>query len=645
MKKRKETKNLPINYIRSNVSPESLDEEKRTLDITWTTGHKGLRSIFGFRYYEELSLDKGAVDMSRLKNGAPVLAVHDQFSLDAVIGVVERASIKDGEGIATIRFSSDPDADKIFNKIKEGVLRSISVGYSVEEYDEIEQDDEIPLFRAVRWTPKELSIVPIGFDPHAQVRNQENLESTVIINRSIKEKGDMKGKGKEGTAPEEVTRNGLDPEAITKKASEVAKSEADKAAKEAVKLERQRCSEILEAVRAAGLDESDVEEFIREDISADEARRCIFKRMSEKRKVDQPSVSTAVRVEVGTEDVEKKRSAISNALLHRLDGSFELEQGNEFRGMTLLRAMESVVQRRPGEYKVEFVTRVLSSSDLPLILANTANKRLQKAYELQPRTWSRWTPEPGRLSDLKTSSILKMSDFASLSEIKEGGEYTFGTVSEGQEQVSLAKYGKKYKFTDVMLINDDLSALARLSSQPSVAVSRLENQLVYTQLTSNPTMGEDSKALFHADHSNTIAQAAPGETPFSTVHKQMRQQTVLGGTDTINAFPKFIISGPEQEIAIRKFLQIITPTQSSNVNVFSNAYEQITDAQISDDAYYFAADPALIPTIRLYRLEGRETPTVQTRENWDNDCIELKVNHFAAAKAEDFRGLQRVEKT
>ena len=62
--------------------------------------------------------------MARLTSGAaPVLAAHEGGDLTAVIGVVERARLEAGQGIATVRFAKDdPGADAAWNKVEQGIL-------------------------------------------------------------------------------------------------------------------------------------------------------------------------------------------------------------------------------------------------------------------------------------------------------------------------------------------------------------------------------------------------------------------------------------------------------------------------------------------------------------------------------------------
>jgi hypothetical protein len=95
------------NETRAAVTDNSVNEESRTVEVVWTTGARGLRRSWDGDFYEELGTEPENIDMSRLQAGAPFLAAHDASSLDSVIGVVESASIRDGKGLATIRFARD----------------------------------------------------------------------------------------------------------------------------------------------------------------------------------------------------------------------------------------------------------------------------------------------------------------------------------------------------------------------------------------------------------------------------------------------------------------------------------------------------------------------------------------------------------
>jgi hypothetical protein len=614
---------IPPSEIRASIPENSVNEETRTAELVWSTGSKGLRRGWDGDYYESLSMSPEHVDMSRLQNGAPLLAAHDSYSLDSVIGVIERASVDGKQGVATVRFAKDEVSERIFQKVKDGILRNVSVGYSVQEYRDIsERDDKVPTFEATRWTPMEISIVPIGFDAKAQVRNQTVTESEVeIISRSDEQPI------KEQVMPPENTQPQIDTEALKREAAE---------------MERKRSSEIRHAVRTAKLDEAFADQLIERGVSADEARKSVLEKLAEQ-SAAQPKVDPTVRMETVSDEKDKKREAAVSALLYRLDPqNFQIEQGNPFHGMSMLRMMESFSPRRSGMTDAMLARNAMSSSDLPYILANVAEKGAQKKYDLQPRTWSRWA-STGTLRNYKTHDQVRSGDFSSLLERKEDGEFKRGSFGEEREQVTLKDWGIILPFTRVMLINDDLGEIAKVIAQSGVAASRLENRLVYEQLTGSVTMG-DGVALFHADHGNLAANsdaAALSDTTIGTAFRAMREQTSVDGLDYLNLAPKYLICGPQTEVIARKYLAQITPAQASNVNVFSGSLELIVDAQISTNDYFFAADQNLIDTVKLFHLEGEEKPRVETRINFETESVEVKCAHAAVAKAMDWRGLYK----
>ena len=113
------------------------------------------------RYFgnEVLSHEDGAPDFMRLNDGAPFLFNHDP---DKVIGVVERAYLDDEKkrAYAKIRFSRSDFAKQYLDDVKDGILRGISFGYSIDDAEQ--KEDGIV---ATRWSVHELSLVSIPADP------------------------------------------------------------------------------------------------------------------------------------------------------------------------------------------------------------------------------------------------------------------------------------------------------------------------------------------------------------------------------------------------------------------------------------------------------------------------------------------------
>ena len=135
----------------------SFDEvEDRTYEFPFSSEYPVAR-YFG---NEILSHDGNAADLSRLNDGAPLLFNHNP---DKVIGVVERAYIdgKRRRGYARVRFSRNPFAQEVLSDVKDGVLRNVSFGYSIDKMEERGGGD----FVATAWSPYEISVVSVPADP------------------------------------------------------------------------------------------------------------------------------------------------------------------------------------------------------------------------------------------------------------------------------------------------------------------------------------------------------------------------------------------------------------------------------------------------------------------------------------------------
>jgi len=156
--------------------PETVDAKARTVELVWSTGAMVRRRDYwtGKPYDEVLSLEEGHVDLSRLNGGAPLLNTHGAHDLGQVLGVVERAWVETGEagpqGKARVRFSGRADVEPIWRDVEAGIIRNVSVGYSVRRFEITEQEGQVPIWRAVDWQPMELSAVPVGADAAAGFR-------------------------------------------------------------------------------------------------------------------------------------------------------------------------------------------------------------------------------------------------------------------------------------------------------------------------------------------------------------------------------------------------------------------------------------------------------------------------------------------
>jgi len=127
------------------------------------------RVVFSFasetpieRYFgmEVLNMDEDSMDLSRLNDGAPLLFQHNS---DKIVGVVERAYIKNKRGYAEVKMANNDLGREMQELIKDGILRNVSFGYRINAMETDNSTDPIT-YRATSYQPFEISLVTVPAD-------------------------------------------------------------------------------------------------------------------------------------------------------------------------------------------------------------------------------------------------------------------------------------------------------------------------------------------------------------------------------------------------------------------------------------------------------------------------------------------------
>lgn len=141
---------------------------------------------------EILDHAENALDLSRLNDVGVLLFNHDT---DKVMGKVIRAWVENHRGMAEVEFDTDDDAEKIFGKVKSGTLKTTSVRYSVDSWEEVvagktSADGRFtgPCQIARKWTPLEVSIVSVPADATVGVGRADDPEQATAKDLSVYEK-------------------------------------------------------------------------------------------------------------------------------------------------------------------------------------------------------------------------------------------------------------------------------------------------------------------------------------------------------------------------------------------------------------------------------------------------------------------------
>lgn len=611
---------------RATFAPETVNVDERTIEVVWSTGAQVRRASWSRGdYIEELSLEPSAVRLDRLNAGAPFLDAHASFELRNVIGVVERASVDGREGRALVRFSKRDDVEPIFQDVRDGILRNISVGYRTHR-TERDETGATPIERAVDWEPYELSLVPIPADAGAQVRSEEPHPNPTERSMAEQNQGVQ--------APEPTT----DTETRAAAPAPAPAPAAPAVDVEQIRAgERTRCAAIMDGCRKAGLEATFAEQLIADGTPIDQARSQIIDKMAERQSTQPPTLHGGSRIEVGIEHGEKRREAMEAALRARTDlGSWDEGGAREYLGFRMLDfARESLtlhgVNTR-GMSVDEIVTRALhGTSDFPIMLAAVQRVSLKAGYAQERQTWQVMARKKN-LPDFRPDQLIELGGQLLPEPLQENGEYKSGTIKESGGSWRIDEFAKKVSFNRKFIINDAFGAVTEALKIMGAGVAVFEANKMWGNLTEGnlgATCMMDNKALFHADHNNTVTGAI-GETSISDARQKMYEQKSFDGTTTLYVEPRYILLPPGLLTTFEKFNATVLAAKTGDVNPFSNKLEPVVEPRLtakSATQFYIVGEYPGVDKMVYGYLEGEDGPTIDSEATRSPDGITVYLRH------------------
>lgn len=592
----------------------TVNHEARTVEAIASTGAPVQRAGFIER------LDLAQVDLSRLI-GAPLLDGHRSGSTRDQLGIVEAAEVRP-EGIwVRLRFRSNDAAMAVLADIGDGTLRGLSIGYSVAEWKEGREGAQ-RIRTATRWTPVEVSIVPVPADTGAHFRNGENDMPT------------SNNGATEAPLVERVQRNGYTEVRLI----DFAESNPELMHRAFVN------REIRAIADTAGLPREWADSQIDAGASTHDAREAAFAAMRERGAQTAPR-TTRADITLDNSDPQVIATRAGEALYARSHPEHEISApARAFAYMTFTDHAREALRRSgitcSGLSGDTLITRALhTTSDFPLILGDAVNRELRAAYNAAP-SGARQLARQSTARDFRLKRKLMLGDAPALEKVNEGGEFKSGTIGEAEETYRIATFGKIIGITRQMMVNDDRGAFTDLPRKMGIAARAFENDFIVNMITSNPAMS-DGNAVFHASHGNILASGSLDLTGLANARLAMRRQTGPGGM-MIEVTPGYVLVPPELETTAEKLLAEITATTSDDVNPFSNLTLLVEPRLTDDNQFYVVADPASVEGLEYAYLEGAPGPQTETRAGFEVDGVQTKIRLDFGAGWIDYRGWFRV---
>ncbi|WP_342747283.1 prohead protease/major capsid protein fusion protein [Oceaniglobus roseus] len=559
---------MPLDMqTRAAFRPTTLDRKGRTVQVILSTGAPVIRSGFDGPYSERLEISAKAVDLSRMP--VPVLDGHRQDGVASILGTLESATIEGGALVGTVRISARHEP--LMDDIEAGVIRSVSIGYTVQTFQDRPGENGQKTRTATRWTLAEASFVSVPADPQATTRSDPMPTDTT-------------------TAEPPATTTHAPPQVAT-----VTRAETN--------------AEIRALATMLGLPQDFANGLIDREASIDQARAEAIAQVQTRAATTGPRVTAMHQLDSPANLVTR----MGEAQFARANPAHTpSEAARPYMGMTTLDMARDVLTRSgvalTGLSPADVITRALhTTSDFPAIFGDTVNRSLRAGYAAAPDTLKS-AARRTTARDFRAKTSIQLGEAPTLEKVNEGGEFKHGTMDEAKESYAIDSYGRIFAISRKAMVNDDLGAFVDMAGKWGMAAVEFEAQFLVNLLVANSGIGpnmDDGNALFHASHGNLAASGAIlSEATLSAARLAMRTQKGLSGKP-IKVTPKYLIVPPALETKAEKLLATVQAHKSDDVNPFGGKLQLLVEARLTNATrWYVAADPAQVEGLEYAYLQG-----------------------------------------
>lgn len=644
----------------ATLTPTSYNAERRTVEAVLSTGAQVRR----WGIVEELAIGPDAVDLGRVALGqVRVLDHHNAYSRDAILGVLVDARFENGMLVGTLRFGDTDEAREAEGQVARGELTGISVGYQVRTWTLRAVEDNTEIWRADRWELLEVSLVSVPADPRAAVRSAAN--SDLHRAPAHNQEDDMRRSlnAPAGAAPanpdpadrQDATQAAAPAQATRQEtpATIATPPSANQDAAAAVAAERRRIAAIQEIGERAGMPADAIRAAVTDGSLVETFRTRAFDHMAASAQRTATSAVTIAR-----DEADARRNGMRDAIVARLARAaarsgerIEVpEHARRFAEMGFAEMAAECIGHRGNLRTAAQVLQVMerafhTTSDFPGIFVDAMNVRLLARYQAATPAYRRFAALY-TATDFKPTHVVRAGDFPTLQPVSEAGEIKSGTFSESKEIFRVYPYGVKFNITRQMIVNDNLGAIDQMLGSAGERVTDWENAKAFEKLVEGsgqgPTLATDSKRVFHADHGNyTSTGTAIAIASLGVGRAALMKQTSLDGIK-LNLAPATIMTGPDRLTEAEQLTTMITPaTVGTAVPDWVRRLTPVGDANVTGNAWYLIADPAVAAAFVYGYLEGFQGPRLSTEEQFGVQGVAVKLEHDFGVEAIDYRPIYK----
>lgn len=542
----------------ATMRPRSFDATANTIEAVIATDAPVARRDARGAYSE--ILDIAGADLSALR-GAAALNSHKQGDVGDILGSVIDAWREGTAIIARIQLSTRPELAAIIEDIRNGVINSVSVGYAVERWADGVDASGGRARTAVKWTPREVSFVPIGADKNARTRSDRTE-----LDRQI---------------TDWARRAGVDPAAIIERATTIEQARTEimfeMQLRSAVPISSHHNRQTLDDPinRAAAMAEA------------------LFCRVAPSH---QPSAAARPYIGLTMPELARECCIRSGINVMGINSASLIERALHSTSDFSLILADTVGRTMRASYDI-------STSAIKQLGRETTANDFRMKHRLQLDS-----------SGMSLEKVNELGEFVAGTMTETEETWKLGTYGR------LFGISRQAIVNDDLGVFTDLTR--RLGAAAANFEADYLTALIVSNPVMKD--GERVFSAAHKNYIGTGSGAAPSETTLTAARLAMRRQTGPDG-GLITVVPRFLVISPEMETACEKLLTQIRAITIDDVNVFSKLSLVVEPRFTSATRWYLWSDPALMDSFEYGTLAGSPGPQVESRVGFSVDGLEVKV--------------------
>ena len=361
------------------------------------------------------------------------------------------------------------------------------------------------------------------------------------------------------------------------------------------------------------------------------------------------------------EAVALMASGLPNSRIEALYAEPILEAADKLRGVGIQELCELAAGRQLPRFRRDatgWLQAAFSTTSLPGILSNIANKMLLEGYNYIEDAW-RKIAKIASVNDFREHTRYRMTGNFRFQQVGADGEIKHGKLDEQKFGQKADTHGIMFALTRQMIINDDMGAFTDIPRQIGMGAAEAIADAVWGLWLSNPVQ-TDGKDFFHADHNNY----AEGADTALSVDGLTAAEVLFGSQTKSNGRPLGIpaalllvptaLKVPAEMLMKSMVLNETTTANKAKpaTNPHVGKFEVVSSVYLantsftgaSSKAWYLLADPNRLPAIEVAFLNGVDRPTVEkTDADFNTLGIQFRGYIDFGVREQDHRGALKIK--